>query len=799
MATPLSTEELDLTKRLIEDMRAKGRKYRDLSPKGQSLLDRYRAQQGQQATPPVTTQQPAPTQAPAPAQGPVEQFKRSFGFDKPFVGRGVAGAIDLAGTVAGVVPKALGKTAAAAIGVIPGIKKHAEQIGQGVETASGFALPIVGARLAAGKLIGKILKPASTAAAAATKAPAAAKTVERVNITNSPAETAGKVLGTDWEGALIRARTLGDRLKGETWQELQQLGIMKLTDAEDLALRALLEGKAAPVASLTPRVRAIGAAFRKMATKHADIFTTAKQEIWDPQTKTRVPFQRVLNYAPRVLDFQKLEKIPKAQLIADLQAANPGVAGPNIVQFAGALKGIVAGSPKLAMVKQVQRGLGPMHLKTRGTLDLPASIQHSMKESIPRYLDDASRELGAIGSLGPNDTRFLRALGKSAHPDKDAMLEAYKKVRRWSAPVGAEKQFSDLGRLSNNVAATMFLKVSTAVKQLSQTVPTWAKTPTRDMAHGYLKMFTQQGKMEAERAGAFTNDLANAAYGAISGRAGPGKLGKAIQLTSKSAEFVVKKTGTQAVDRFVRGVAYFAKKHELERMARSGTSRSQLGISFRGAGSVTEAIEMAAKEFADKVNLRTDVLSSPTLTSAPTLQFVRGLNMFAIQQSKMLYKEFIKPTLNPSFTRKYLEQLGADAKMVIGGEIVGEVINDTIAALTNKKRPQNVTRRLAENMAVIGTLGVLSPLTMGLFTEEDKSGPQMARTLSRNVEESASGIITGAGPAALTLPIVAATGGDAKKATRAAIPVIGDIVAGHLFPPKSQAERQRRRQPRRRR
>jgi hypothetical protein len=164
---------------------------------------------------------------------------------------------------------------------------------------------------------------------------------------------------------------------------------------------------------------------------------------------------------------------------------------------------------------------------------------------------------------------------------------------------------------------------------------------------------------------------------------------------------------------------------------------------------------MVAKEFADKYNLRSDILSSPAYLSEPALQVMRGLQMFAVNMTKLLYKEILYPTMHPGDFANFLEQWLKNARLAGYGTMVGVMVNRTENFMRSREQPQSAAAELAGAIAALGALGVWDRALNGLVDKNGNLLPleRWPQNIAGQLEKIGTGLFAGAGPSiAFSMP-----------------------------------------------
>ena len=365
----------------------------------------------------------------------------------------------------------------------------------------------------------------------------------------------------------------------------------------------------------------------------------------------------------------------------------------------------------------------------------PYEVLRPMKLVLASYLESGSLQVGVRRILGSEDVLYRAARMFESHPDYELFVNQLDRfLGKWE-PINAVVRYQrDWGRLMNAVAMSV-LSPGTAAAQLSQTVFAAMKLPARDMASGLMKMMNPWGSgwRESKFVGATLTDsreLTGILFREIEDSMKVGRL--ADWVSAKVAPIAVKGTGVSAVDNFARGFSYLGRKSELtrlleahlagnagatRRLIKAGFDRDLLVADGAARESLMQEVKYLSKEFADKYNLRSDVLSSPAYLSEPSLQVMRGLNMFAVNMTKLFYKEFIRPgtVKNMEGLLDYVTMLSRAAGY---GTVVGILVNRFRNALYGRPQPQDFWAEGFGALGAIGALGVFDRM-LDIFTDRD--------------------------------------------------------------------------------
>lgn len=448
---------------------------------------------------------------------------------------------------------------------------------------------------------------------------------------------------------------------------------------------------------------------------------------------------------------------PRARVVVDL------------VEKAAAARGVTAAEDLAAVMKDAAERL-------------------PMKKLIPFYLPRVAAERGLASEFGSADD-LIEMLSTTPHPDGKRVLEGVRRFLGTDYVSYTERAAQQVGSLANAVSAGWFLKYTTTIKHVGQVVPAAAKTPILSMARGLAEALTPAGRAEAELSGALLRNMRELMGTELRSMSEVGLGGRAADILRTVAGVEVGLTGIGKLVNFIKKWVYLAKNDELTRLvaaADSGSLRAQGALRRMGvdmaAENMGEEIQFVAKEFTDRMTLRSDIINTPAMMTTPFMQFARGLQMYAINTTKMIYKEFINPTLSPRAiivkegVGAYLDQLVADAKLLGYGAAVGTLVAETEAFLKNKVRPQDTAMRLAEAWTYIGTFGVMRTMLNGIVDQQGRTieAGKWPAYLARNWGFMVGGLTSGSGLQLIgEIPTMMTSPHRIKY-----VPLIGDILYG---------------------
>jgi hypothetical protein len=236
-----------------------------------------------------------------------------------------------------------------------------------------------------------------------------------------------------------------------------------------------------------------------------------------------------------------------------------------------------------------------------------------------------------------------------------------------------------------------------------------------------------------------------------------GWLSMSADYAARGAGRVMQFTGIPFMDNRMRAFAQIAKEahlHDLIRAWKSGNSgaaRTLVKEGFDlGARNLAQEARYVSVEFANRVNLKYDVLYSPLFTATPWGSFMRGLQMFNINMTRRLFDEFLLAPLTAARQRNLFEFLhGVTKSLKFMGftGAVGSLETITLDALLARKRDRTTLSFLAEAWATAGTFGLFEGMVRGMFDRYGRlvHGGDVPATTARLWEELVTGFWQGVG------------------------------------------------------
>jgi hypothetical protein len=388
---------------------------------------------------------------------------------------------------------------------------------------------------------------------------------------------------------------------------------------------------------------------------------------------------------------------------------------------------------------------------------------------LPRYFSGAYHRLEEVKNLGLKDEVIKDLINQLRDVGGD-YRNAQLMFDRWS---GREPEKLLFGAVSPKFAQGLrsfqvVTKLGLAqIPNSTQSINTAFITGLRNLAIGIQKAVTREGKDFALRTGAVLDaTVEDAIQRAIGGS------GKWARLFLKGIGF----TATERINRIIAANAGRAYALEMTRKLINNPANKfarralrELGLNpdlilKRGNLNFNEIL-LAAQKVVNKSQFRSGVLDLPLFFTSPEGKIVTQFKTFAFNQAKLIKDAIL------------LEALRGNLKPLITAitlmPIIGEGVKDIKAILTGKTRDKTGLARIAENMAAVGGLGILTDLYQSAIYGKatdflvGPTGSDIGNTLNA-IAQFSRGKPTQLG----------------RIITRQ-VPVAGQFISRTLFPPKT--------------
>lgn len=486
----------------------------------------------------------------------------------------------------------------------------------------------------------------------------------------------------------------------------------------------------------------------------------------------RLPFQRIPNRFPIRLSLDRILGLgSREKLIALLKRDNPMVDDAELNDVAAALFNRASGTRPSGLSSTawevMQRSTYNTMLHERTAIKLPAEIRMDPYHELLIDARDHANSLAAARHLGPNDetlTNWQKRVDDNY--DRHLLETIYRRLRN----VDPKDPMDDahwLVQPLNSFAALTLISFKTTLKHLNRYATGLGDMGLGNMATGFLKAFTLNGKLDAEAAGMYTRNIRDAFVSMY--REDP---------VAKATRAALRLEGLPQMDAFARVTTYHAAKSEINalRAAAASGSKSAAVRLFNKYGidaihSTQAEIDRAAGIQATRLSPTPGFAGEFKALQAPQFAFARSLNVFTALYSKMIWREFVTPLVRSRFQSgdAWVNFLRFAAASYAEGEIVSTLfdeINHLVFGINapgapgggpsefytkqasdfqqGKVNPAQLAERLAWGIAMAHGIGILSTELLLLTRAGNILPPrQWPATLGRQVTQTMQGATIG--------------------------------------------------------
>jgi hypothetical protein len=352
--------------------------------------------------------------------------------------------------------------------------------------------------------------------------------------------------------------------------------------------------------------------------------------------------------------------------------------------------------------KVKQRRFG--NLEFAREVDLPFYDVHPDRVLL-RYFDGIFDRLQKIQAFGQNNKIGKKLVKKMQEKGLD-WQNAQTAINRYLG-IGEEAKLTGLSDkvLSNirnyNTATKLGLA---AVPNASQSINTMIKTGIKHTAKGIRKAFTKEGREFAKRS---SNVLENSLHDVMS---------EATQSRGIWANRVLKWTGFKAIEKFNRIVAANAGRSYAKEMTKrllanpsdkiARRALSELGLKssqiIKNSGMTFKDTLMAGLKIANTTQFRARVQDLPLFWTSPEGKVLTQFKNYSFNQTKLIKEAILGEAARGNFSPMI--------RAVSLAPILGEGVKDIRSILSGNPRDKEGLERIAENMAAVGGLGIVSDL-----------------------------------------------------------------------------------------
>lgn len=371
----------------------------------------------------------------------------------------------------------------------------------------------------------------------------------------------------------------------------------------------------------------------------------------------------------------------------------------------------------LGILRQNQRGRMAAHLELRRATNLPGYINDDFFYVAQQYMRRSNERIYQSRIFGKQDEIYMSLLKQAEAQGGVGFREMLEKwgdlelrKRGLEEILGSSQRRERLFRNVRAVTSGFSLSISTGVLQASQSVFVAASGGImRTMAQVILR--PRQSMRALREIGYVIDDVGHPLLMETSTMFEKRLLGE------KVARVMLAPTGIVFMDRLFRGAAAVigrSKADELFEIMRAGRGRSFEAMKrLRESGvDVTTAMERGgltevernifARDFSRVANVEANLADLPEWWRGGGIKTMFQFKSFMYGSARG-FKRILHDELKikgPAFFTKSL------LTFVVGGEVVGEAINDIRAQIRGKKRTTELGERMLENLSTIGVLSV---------------------------------------------------------------------------------------------
>lgn len=337
-------------------------------------------------------------------------------------------------------------------------------------------------------------------------------------------------------------------------------------------------------------------------------------------------------------------------------------------------------------------------------LDLPF-WDPNPKRVIPKFIKGANNRLEEIRLLGQNNEiakKLISDIGESGL-DQSTARDIFK---AWSGTEDVKDAFGFIGPKASQ-ALRNFQVVSklglAPVANASQSTLTAIKTGVGNTAKAIGQSFTKGGQEFANRTGAVLDSSLEQLMRESAGSGGVGsKFLKAIGFTA--TEKFNRVVAANAGKNYVKQMANKLLKNPSDRLARRALSELRINPEtvIKNGGLLFDDLLKAGSGIVRKTQFKSGVLDLPLFFNSPEGKILTQFKTFAFNHTKFIKEAILEETARGNFE----PMIRAIALM----PVVGEGVGDVRAVLTGRKRDKKGLERIAENMANVGGLGILTDI-----------------------------------------------------------------------------------------
>ena len=406
------------------------------------------------------------------------------------------------------------------------------------------------------------------------------------------------------------------------------------------------------------------------------------------------------------------------------------------------------------------------NLESARTLNLPF-WDANPNRAIPEYLEGASHRIEIARQFGPKDEVAQKIIQEAENMGADGKSIGIIHQRMFGIEPTSRLPGMSSKTLQNIKNFQVVTKLAlSAIPNSTQSINTSFVTGLRNLVSGIKDSMTKQGQEFA----AITGSTLNTTIDDIIRRSTSGS-------SSWTSQFL-EKVGFTATETMNRTIAANAGKHYVERLSKQLVSDPfnkdaarrlmELGLNprriIRNGGVNFDELLKGSQQIVNKTQFQSRPIDLPLAWSSPEGRLITQFKTFAFNQTKL-----IKEAIWGEVKRGNMAPLITAVSIM---PIIGEGVGDVKSILTGRSRDKIGLDRYIENVAYVGSLGILRDAWGA--AEHGKVADFLGGPTVGDISEAAGGIynVLHGKPKQLGKAIV-------KK-----IPVFGQLMVNRLFPPE---------------
>lgn len=563
-------------------------------------------------------------------------------------------------------------------------------------------------------------------------------------------------------------RELAEALDGPTGV-LHRANELKLNEAERINITDVMEGVKAPMNARVEEITGLMKAQRVQIEDRATGFL----ELRDPITGEVRPWEPRENYFPHFANYEEIVKDPArlSRVIQDIQTqASVKRGGPVSLTEANEIFN------QMRRHSRMEYG----NLEVSRTFNINDYERDGIK-AWSQYVESALKRMNeaeVFGRKGERAVEAVRRIGLEAGDDAAQAAQKYMS-NVFGRDVVTGVDVSDRNA-SGMITAARSLQVGMKLGQAvianaGQTNLTALVTGYRNVYEGFRQLRTTEGKKFARLAGATIEQTMRDLNESL----GVGRFGsKVLEMTGFSQveqfnRMLAANSGREFARDLVarlKGGALGNAAEEYKRHLRT-MGIKPMEVMGRGYRLTQEEELSAARSVIERTQFKVKPQDLPLYWSSPLGKLVSQFSSFAFKAGKSIKDEVFAQAWNKGdWMNGNWKPL---VRFALATPVLGEVFAGVQAFLRGKERPENTLERLAENYAVMGTIG----LFYDAFRAASYGEVGVLRRLAGPTISDAAQLVAGGYEA-----VVEGKGAPLGKQITQNIPIIGPSLRPRLFP-----------------